>query len=98
MALKKLPWNTSEYHRLDPDDFSPSPPTPERRIRIAAALATYMRDANMLGWPPKGNVETIRAVLTMDNAAWARDIGSIRGVVDSYDAVDPKVRFEQVRR
>lgn len=97
--MKQLPWPQSDYLKLDPSDFSPTPaPTPEQRIRVAAALATRMRDLNMLGLSTALNAEAIRAVLVMDESAWARDIAGIGAIAERYDPVDPKTRFEQVQR
>lgn len=95
---KALAWSTSEYVRLLPGDLLPTPaPTDTQRLRVAAALATIIRDERMLGKEPSGpNAETIRAVLIMDADSWARDIGSIARVVHAYDPVDPKTRFEQI--
>lgn len=96
--MKKLPWSPSSYKMLEPNDLSPYPaPTPEQRLRVAAALATHIRDVRMLGGVPMPNSETIRAVLVMDAAAWARDIGAIAQVATSYDAEDPKKRFDQIQ-
>jgi hypothetical protein len=88
--LPTLPWDTAGYIALAPGDLLPTPaPTPEQRIRVAAALATRLRDSNMLDAAallsndgrasdgPHPNAETIRGVLLMDADAWARDIGSI---------------------
>lgn len=95
---RSLPWSKSSYKTLEPGDLHPHPaPTRDQRIRVAAALATIMRDGNMVGEPTLPNAETIRAVLVMDDAAWARDIGAIREVVSYYDAEDPKKRFDQIR-
>lgn len=95
----KLPWETSSYVKLEPGDLAPTPaPTPEQRIRVAAALATVLRDARMTGEETPVNGETIRGVLVEDAAAWARDIGSVARVLDAYDATDPLERFEQIKR
>ncbi len=95
---KALAWSTSSYKALEPNDLAPHPaPTPEQRIRVAAALATWMRDEAMTDQPRTLNAESIRAVLVMDADAWARDIGSIGKIVRVYDAEDPKKRFEQIK-
>lgn len=96
-----LPWSTSEYEQLQPGDLAPVPaPTPEQRVRVAAALATVMRDAAMTGQNsgPCPNAEVIRAVLIMDAAAWASDIGALQQAFATlaYDPVDPKARFNQL--
>jgi hypothetical protein len=94
--MKKLPWDTNEYKKLDPADLKPFPaPTPEQRVRVAAALATRARDCHMLGEDGAPNVEVVRAVLMMDAKAWARDIGSVAKIVTAYDDEDPKTRWEQ---
>lgn len=101
--MKRLPWNVGEYARLEPNDLLPHPePTPEQRIRVAACVATIIRDEVMLGLPTSGNHEMIRALLTMPPEAWARDIEAMRnlkhpvlGSVLAYDHVDPKTRFDQ---
>jgi len=95
---KTLPWNTDAYLPLAPGDLDPTPLTPERRIRIAAALATMMRDERMIDGPQVVSAEVIRAVLTMTDEAWARDCSQLQGFVKYYDPVDPKVRFEQTRQ
>lgn len=96
---KELAWSVNEYVPLLPGDLHPAPaPTDAQRLRVAAALATVVRDERMRGKEPSGpNAETIRAVLVMSPEAWARDIGSIARVVSVYDATDPLVRFEQIR-
>ena len=103
--MKRLPWNVGEYVRLEPNDLLPHPaPTPEQRIRVAACVATILRDEAMLGVrsSSSANHETIRALLTMSPEAWARDIiglGDLRhpvlGSVLAYDHIDPKTRFDQ---
>lgn len=95
--MKKLPWSEKEYRYLESGDLSPRPaPTPEQRIRVAAAITTRIRDANMTGQQPIGNAETIRAVLVMDEEAWARDIGDVAAViVPTFDLEDPKTRWAQ---
>ena len=101
--MKKLPWPTSSYLPLEPNDLEPTPaPTPEQRIRVAAMIATYMRDSGMTGKEAITNSEVVRALLTMSPEAWARDIDGARqslaaaGVAFVYDPEDPQVRFEQV--
>ena len=101
--MKKLPWPTSSYVPLEPNDLDPTPaPTPEQRIRVAAMLATYMRDSFMTNTTSMINSEVIRAILTMNPEAWERDIvGARKSLFDAevklaYDPEDPKVRFEQV--
>lgn len=100
MPLKKLPWKIEEYAILEPGDLKPYPaPTPEQRIRVAAAVATLIRDEDMLGKKPSGpNSETIRAVLMMSPEQWARDIIHLRACPELlyYDNVSPITRFEQV--
>lgn len=95
----KLKWSTEEYVKLQPGDLLPQPaPTPEQRIRVAAAVATSVRDASMMGLESWANMETIRAILVEDDAAWARDVEDINaalGLAGSYDPVDPKIRWEQ---
>jgi len=95
--MKTLQWSKDKYTKLEPDDLLPRPaPTPEQRIRVAAAVATYIRDSNMTGHKPNANAETIRAILVMDEEAWARDMGSISAMfLISYDSEDPKTRWEQ---
>jgi len=96
----KLPWKRSTYTMLEPTDLDPTPaPTDAQRIRVAAALATVLRDANMQDVPSNGpNAETIRSVLVMSAKAWARDIESVRrAMLTHYDAEDPLVRFDQIR-
>jgi hypothetical protein len=100
MARTKLAWSTGSYTPLLSSDLLPTPqPTDDQRLRVAAALATLMRDEAMTGKESFGpNAETIRAVLVMDAASWARDIPSIARVVKAYDAVDPRKRFEQIQK
>jgi hypothetical protein len=95
--MRKLPWPLESYRALEAHDLDPAPPTPEQRIRVAAAILTCMRDANMLGKDFPANAETVRAVLVMDAAAWARDIGVVAAalVPPRYDAEDPFVRWNQ---
>lgn len=102
--MKKLPWSTKEYRYLEPGDLQPcAAPTPEQRIRLAAAVATHIRDEKMLGREPSFNAEAIRAMLTGSADAWARDSPDAaaafasKGIV-SYDVEDPKIRFEQTIR
>jgi hypothetical protein len=100
MSMKRLPWSSDSYRLLDPADLKPVPaPTPEQRVRVAAALATLIRDARMLGKDANAipNSEAIRAVLVMDAEAWARDIVTIARIVTAYDDKDPKLRFEQIQ-
>jgi len=96
--MNKLPWKRSEYTKLTDSDFL-SPPTPERRIRIAAALATDMRDRAMLGFDPCGNFETLRGVLTMGEREWERDVVPLKDELLreglGFDTVDPKQRYLQ---
>lgn len=98
--LKRLPWATSEYQKLEPGDLDPVPaPTPEQRLRVAAAVATHQRDNNMLGKESGPNAESIRGILTMTAEQWARDMVFARELgINSYDKEDPRVRFDQVRR
>lgn len=99
MANTNLPWQRSEYVALEPHDLDPTPaPTDAQRIRVAAALATVMRDANMTGQRSVLNAEVIRGVLVMDAEAWARDIAVAREFISHYDMVDPKQRFEQTKK
>lgn len=94
--MRKLPWSTDEYVKLDPLDLLPErPPTEDQRVRVAAALATLVRDNNMLGIPIGPNAETVRIFLTMDAASWKRHIGSLQGAVFAYDPVDGGTRFDQ---
>ena len=93
--MKTLPWSTETYKPLEPGDLLPHPPTPEQRIRVAAALATWMRDGNMTGVGGPINAEVIRTILIASDEVWARDIVGIAELDLSYDAEDPKVRFEQ---
>lgn len=100
---RSLPWSRSEYIRIEPGDLDPTPPTPERRIRVVAALATMMRDASMTdGDPGPANNESIRSLLTCDDV-WIRDMDEIRTMLGrnhdlAYDPVDPRIRFEQIRK
>lgn len=97
--MSKLPWSTSSYKKLEPGDLLPTPPpTPEQRLRVAAAIATVIRDARMTRKEPGPNAETIRAVLVMDAKAWERDAPSLAKGIWFYDDEDPKVRFEQANR
>lgn len=97
--MKKLPWKTSEYTKLEPGDLSPEPPTPERRIRVVAALATRLRDARMLGEPDAGpNFESIRSLLAADDATWAENVSNDflhHYIADGYDTVSPELRMQQ---
>ena len=94
--MAKLAWSSNEYVKITAQDLLQQPPTAEQRIRIAAALATKMRDCAMTGHTTQINAELIRAVLVMDDAAWARDVKPELGLfIEGYDPVDPKVRFEQ---
>lgn len=72
------------------------------RLKKLAGLRTVtterIRDETMRGETPSSNAEAVRALLVMDDAAWARDIGDVAGKVDGYDPVDPFVRFEQIRK
>src|SRR5262245_52649541 len=98
VVMHRLPWSAGEYQHLEPGDLDPSlPPTPEKRVRIAAALATEMRDAAILGTACIINAEAIRAVLVMDEDTWARDIGKLKGACSRFDAVDPRRRFDEAR-
>lgn len=91
-----LPWSKSSYRALEPTDLAPHPaPTPEQRVRVAAAVATHIRDANMLSLPCSANAETIRAILTMGEEAWARDIPDAAAIIVAYDTEDPKTRWLQ---
>lgn len=102
MALLKLPWSTDEYTPLEPGDLLPEPaPTPEQRNRVAAAIATQIRDAHMLGKPCSPNHETIRSILTMDAEAWMHAMASTppeEWGLSGYDQVDGQVRYEQTRK
>jgi hypothetical protein len=95
---KSLAWSISSYTKLSSKDLLPTPaPTDAQRIRVAAALATIMRDEAMLELRSSGpNSETIRAVLVMSAEEWALQIGSVAKVVKAYDAVNPRTRFEQI--
>jgi hypothetical protein len=98
MQTRKLPWSTDSYTKLEPGDLDPTPPTPEQRIRVAAALLTQMRDDNMIGLGSGTNAEVVRAILTMNDDAWWRDIGGFRGIIEAFDGEDPRRRWEQVSR
>jgi hypothetical protein len=101
MAIKSLPWSTDEYAKLEPGDLLPDPaPTPEQRIRVAAAIATMTRDGLMLGKSSAflPNSETIRSVLTMSAEEWALQIPQLRPFLRNYDVENPKVRFEQISK
>jgi hypothetical protein len=99
----KLPWSTSEYTPLEPTDLDGSAPTPEARIRVAAALATMIRDANIVrgGAPPAGapNAETVRLFLTMPEAEWQRNASQLKMLLGDYgyDIVSGEERFNQIR-
>ena len=102
---RRMPWPFESYTLLEPNDLDETPPSPEQRIRVATALLTYIRDANMLGKDPGINAETVRAVLVMDVESWKREISQIRDFLETswaakrrYDAVDPHTRFEQTRK
>lgn len=99
IQAKALAWSPKEYTPLLPSDLLPTPaPSDAQRIRVAAALATVMRDERMLGRPSSGpNAETIRGVLVMSADEWALQIGAIAKAVKVYDAVNPRTRFEQIR-
>ena len=96
---KSLAWSPKEYTPLHPADLLPTPaPSDAQRIRVAAALATVMRDERMLARSSSGpNAETIRGVLVMSADEWALQIGAIAKAVKVYDAVNPRTRFEQIR-
>lgn len=101
--MKQLPWSRDEYTPLEPTDLDGSVPTPEARIRVAAAIATKIRDANIVreGRPYAGapNAETIRLFLTMSEAEWQRNASQLKMLLDGagYDTVDGEKRFNQIR-
>jgi hypothetical protein len=96
--MKNLPWSTEDYTPLPESDLQPTPaPTDAQRLRVAAALATMMRDERILGRDPPGNAEAIRAILVMSPEAWSRDIKDVARVLRrAYDESDPLERFKQV--
>jgi hypothetical protein len=92
------PW-IGEYVALQRSDFE-LPVTPEKRVRVAAAFATLIRDAEMFGSAVFGspNAETIRALLTMSEAEWEMDVAPMAwdlGAPKNFDAVSPRTRFTQ---
>lgn len=99
----KLPWSTEEYTPLEETDLDGSVPTPEARIRVAAAIATRIRDANIVreGRPYAGapNAETVRVVLTMNDAEWQRNASGLKMLLDGtgYDTAEGEKRFVQIR-
>lgn len=93
------PW-AREYKMIASGDLDPKlPPTPEKRIRIAAWLATGIRDQSMFGVEFGANAETIRAILVEPDVRWARNMEMLamarREQVRSYDPVDGETRFLQ---
>jgi hypothetical protein len=86
------------YEELVAEDFR-CPPTADTRRRVAAALATEMRDAAMLGKDPVGNFETLRAVLTATDEVWLRDIVPMQEAALearwAFDTIDPFIRYKQ---
>lgn len=96
-------WDNESYTALEPGDLDPTPPTAERRVRVAAMLATMMRDRAMglrsADSMPDVNGEMIRAILVMDDEAWARDIGGLQEQIREhlFDAVPPLERFKQIQ-
>lgn len=98
MSIKKLPWTSAEYVSLEPDDLYRLPPTPDQRIRVAAAAATFIRDSNMLGHECPINVEAVRALLVMSDDAWAEGIAKLQSGNGCfrYDPEDPRIRYVQV--
>lgn len=97
-----LPWSEDEYTPLLPTDLDGSPPTPEERIRVAAAVATKMRDFNILRGDSVRvglNNETVRLVLTMPDEEWKKNATLLRDLLGNrgYDTVSGEKRFEQIR-
>lgn len=93
----KLPWSTSEYEPLSRSDLE-GPATLEKRVRVAATMATMARDANMQGRVPVCNMETIRLVLTMSEDQWQEALPELRSVLQhspGYDTEDGRKRFRQ---
>ena len=86
------------YEHLAPEDFE-LPVTPEKRIRVAAAVATVIRDTNLFGGGPGPgpNAETIRAILTMGEDEWALDVPSLANVLKTFDPVSARDRFDQMK-
>lgn len=95
----KLPWSEKEYTSLQPTDLDGSAPTTESRIRVAAAIATKIRDANMTRGRSLLNAETVRLVLTMDEEDWKANAPQLKSVLGDvgYDTVSGRVRFDQTR-
>lgn len=86
-----------EYVKLESSDLE-LPVTPEKRVRVAAAVATMCRDAAMFGGRGSGpNAETIRGILVMSEEEWERDVigGDLEKVITAFDPVNPKKRWEQ---
>jgi len=95
----KLPWSAREYEPLRPSDLSDEPPTADTRVRVAAAMATASRDANIQGESPPFNMETIRLVLTMSDDQWRLFLPELRIAAKHlrYDLEDGEKRFKQFK-
>jgi hypothetical protein len=101
-VVMRLPWSTGEYHQLESSDLNGSPPTPEERIRVVAAMATASRDFNIrnvsTGGRPPFNAEAMRVVLTIDDAGWQKIVPELREALAGlgYDTAEGLKRFNQV--
>ena len=98
---RELPWSRETYKALDRGDLDPVPaPTDAQRLRVAATVATLIRDAVMTGREPPTNAEAVRGILTMSPEAWKRDIWSLAQLPTAdlrYDTEDPYLRFQQTQ-
>jgi len=59
-----------------------------------------IRDGQISGKPSweLPNSETIRAIIIMSAEEWADQIGGLQPFLRDYDAEEPKVRFEQIKK